>query len=96
MRKAAHHLRRPFAIKRTWAGLPAFSPPAVFDGTRQPHGRQVRTKLVMRCAQILMRCAQLSTGIAQSRDPVHVAKNANAGPSAQCALINHHARSHRR
>jgi hypothetical protein len=39
MRKAVHHLRRPFAIKR------AIPPPAVFDGTHQPHGQQVRTKL---------------------------------------------------
>jgi hypothetical protein len=44
MRKAVHHLRRPFAIKRTWAGFPAFSPPAVFDGTPRPDGREIRTK----------------------------------------------------
>jgi len=71
MRKAVHHLRRPFAIKRTWAGCPAFSPPAVFDGIPTSEEVGIRTKIVMRCA-ILMRCAQLFTGIAQSRDPVRV------------------------
>ena len=45
MRKAVHHLRRPVAIKRTWAGFPAFSPPAVFDGIPAPEEAGIRTKL---------------------------------------------------